>query len=42
MTVKKKLLVKRTVEEKGASGVSGGRLLTKNPRKAQRRIVDRT
>ncbi len=41
MALKKKLLVKKDASGKSGSAVSAGKLLTKNPRKAQRRSSER-
>jgi len=42
MATRKKLLVKRTVLDKGSSSVSNGKLLSKNPRRLIRRGLDKS
>jgi hypothetical protein len=41
MAAKKKLLVKKVVSDKSGGGVSGGKLLGKNPRRLTRRPADK-
>ena len=42
MVARKKLLVKKTVADRSSGSVAGGKLLSKNPRRLARRVIDKT
>ena len=42
MAARKKLLVKKTVADRSGGSVAGGKLLTKNPRRLNRRGTDKS
>jgi len=42
MAARKKLLVKKTVGDRSSGSVAGGKLLSKNPRRLNRRLIDKS